>query len=121
LFFGVQIMATRGRKAHKRTEETIAKVSALKMFGHTDQEIGKHLGISDETLMKYYRVELDTASVEANMVIANKLYQKAKAGDLGAIIFWLKTRGKGMWREKDKDDKKFESIVEKLIDKATSK
>lgn len=107
-----------GRKAHEPTEKQQAEVFALKSFGHTHEEIALHLGICTDTLEKYYREQLDTAVIRANAKIAGRLFAKAEGGDLTAMMFWLKTRGKGRWREKDKDeDKKFESLVEKLIDK----
>ena len=49
-------------------------------------------GIGRATLDKYFREELDTGSAKANADVGGKLYTMAMEGNLGAIIFWLKTR-----------------------------
>jgi IS30 family transposase len=86
--------------SHKVTDENKVKVSALKSFGNTNEDIAKYLGISPDTLTRFYRRELDIAQTHANAEVANKLYKKAvKEEDLSAIIFWLKTRAR--WRTED--------------------
>ena len=79
-----------------------AEVSALRSFGHTHKEIASHLGICDDTMIKYYKDELDNAVLRANARVANKLYRRAtESDDLQAQIFWLKTRAR--WRTTDSD------------------
>lgn len=53
--------------------------------------------ISENTLRKYFRNELETGTVKANAKIARTLFEKASAGDTASMIFWLKTRAR--WRE----------------------
>jgi len=110
-------VANMGNPKHEPTDKTRAEVAALVSFGHTQDEISKHIGISDETLRLYYRHELDTALTRANARVANRLYSKAvDEGDIKALIFWLKTRAR--WREKDRsDDDKLEQLADKIIDK----
>lgn len=55
------------------------------------------IGVSDRTLRKYYRQELDFATAQANAAIGGSLFNKAKAGNIQAQIFWMKTRAG--WRE----------------------
>jgi len=100
---------------HVPTEITRAEVVALTSFGNTQEEIAAYLKICVDTLVKYYRYELDTAVVRANAQVARKLYNKAvNQDDLSAQIFWLKTRGR--WRTADQDDSKERaSAVEKLL------
>lgn len=87
---------------HEVTEGTRSAVSNLRSFGHTNEEICGQLKINTDTLVKYYKHELDTAIVKANSEVANKLYQKATySDDLQAQIFWLKTRAR--WRTADKE------------------
>ena len=102
---------------HKPTDKSRAEVGALVSFGITQEDIAKYIGISVDTLAKYYRNELDTALIRANAMVANKLFRKATEGnDLSAMIFWLKTRAK--WREKELDDaRKNEALIEKILDK----
>lgn len=99
---------------HEPTSEIRAQVSALTSFGNTQEEIALFLSFSVETLVKYYRYELDTAAIRANAKVANKLFLKAvEQDDLSAQIFWLKTRGK--WRTAEQEDKKPPSHVENLF------
>jgi len=102
---------------HQPTDKSRAEVSALVSFGITQEDIARYIGISVDTLAKYYRHELDTALIRANAMVANKLFRKATEGDdLTAMMFWLKTRAR--WREKDaSDDRNLTSLAEKLIDK----
>jgi hypothetical protein len=103
-------------KPHEPTDKTRGEVSALVSFGNTQQEIADHLGISIDTLDRKYRDELDNSIIRANAKVASRLFRKATEGDdLGAMIFWLKTRAK--WREKDDDSGPTKKIVEMLIDK----
>lgn len=102
---------------HKPTDKTRAEVAALTSFGNTQEEIATYIGISVDTLDRHYRDELDNSVVRANAKVAGKLFKKCvEQEDLTAIMFWLKTRAR--WREKDPEDtKKFNSLVEKLVDK----
>lgn len=54
-------------------------------------------GITEKTLRKHYRLELDISSDRAIAVAVSNLFQQVQAGNLTAIIFWLKTRAR--WRE----------------------
>ena len=105
-----------GQPPHQPTEKTRAEVGALVSFGNTQEEIASYIGINTDTLIKYYRDELDNSLVRANAKVAAKLFRKATDGDdLSAMIFWLKTRAK--WREKDKEDNKDDavSLLEKIM------
>jgi DNA-binding CsgD family transcriptional regulator len=98
---------------HKPTEETRAQVEALKSYGHTNVEVAEYLGICEATLHQHYSREVATAVTRANAAVAGRLYAKAVEQDeLGAQIFWLKTRGK--WKE-EKDQDKEEKILEEMM------
>jgi hypothetical protein len=66
-------------------------------MGTRYDDIATKLGISDDTLKKYYQLELDLGRVEANAKVANALFQQAMDGNTTAQIFWLKTRAG--WKE----------------------
>lgn len=104
-----------GAPPHEPTIETRAKVSALVAFGIKQESIARMLGISDETLRKYYDHEIHTGLENAIDEVANVLFSKAVDDrDLAACTFFLKTRGR--WREKDpEDNKQALSIIEQLI------
>lgn len=86
-----------GRPPHEATEENKVKVKTLAAVGTRFEDIAKKLGISENTLTKYYRRELDDGRIDANAAIAKSLYDQAKSGNTSAQIFWLKTRAG--WKE----------------------
>jgi len=88
----------RNTRPHRPTEESRTLVRSLAAYGVRHEDIASRLGISQDTLVRKYRVELDHGRVDANAAVAQTLYQKARAGDTTACIFWLKTRAG--WREK---------------------
>lgn len=112
-----------GAPCHEPTEVTRAQVSSLVAFGIPQNHIARMIGISDDTLRKYYDDELELGLSDANQKVANVLYSKAvDERDLSACIFWLKTRGRKMFSEKELDETKkaleqYQSIVESLLDK----
>ena len=88
-----------GRPAHLVTADTQKKVFKLSTVGTRYEDIALVLGISDDTLTKYYKPELEKGRIEANAAVAGTLFEKAKQGDTSSMIFWLKTRAQ--WSEKN--------------------
>ncbi len=86
--------------AHIPTEEQKKMVRLLSAVGTRYEDIATKLGITDDTLRKHYKLELDEGRIEANASVAQTLYQQAKTGNTTAAIFWLKTRAQ--WRENDR-------------------
>ena len=85
---------------HKPDDESRKIVKMLSAMGTRHEDIGSKLDITDDTLRKHYRKELDEGRIEANASVAQTLYQQAKNGNTTAAIFWLKTRAQ--WRENDR-------------------
>ena len=84
-------------------EIDIKKVEALAANGLTMQEISDALGIHPATL---YRRKAKETEIQAAIrrgrakglaVVTNKLMEQAKAGNIAAIIFYLKARAG--WRD----------------------
>ncbi len=86
-----------GQKPHEPTEESREIVKSHAIVGTPQEIVCKIIGVSDRTLRKYYREELDYATASANAVIGGELYNAAKNGNIQAQIFWMKTRAG--WRE----------------------
>lgn len=90
-------MAERGRPAYKPTKERLEQVKRLSALGCPYEDIATRLKISADTLVKYYKDELDEGRIDANAAIAGTLFSQAKKGNTVAAIFWLKTRAR--WKE----------------------
>jgi hypothetical protein len=68
------------------------KVRHLAGLGVPQDDIAKIVGCAPKTLRKRFRIELDRGVAEANAMISGSLFTAAKAGNITAMIFWLKTR-----------------------------
>jgi hypothetical protein len=86
------------RHAFAVTDAVREKVRYLAGVGVRQDDIAKIVGCTPKTLRKRLRDELDRGVAEANATISGYLFAAAKAGNIAAIIFWLKTRAH--WREK---------------------
>lgn len=82
---------------HKPTDETRRLVKSLSAVGIRYVDIAMKLDITDDTLRKHYKRELEDGRIDANASIGQGLFQQAKKGNVAAMIFWLKTRAN--WRE----------------------
>ena len=82
---------------HEPTPEQRHIVQLHATIGTPQEAIAKVIGIDPKTLRLHYRDELDLASAKANAVVGGALFNKAKAGDTTAMIFWMKTRAG--WKE----------------------
>ena len=91
-----------GRPPHLATDDTRKTVYELSSVGTTYEDIAKVIGISHDTLTKYYRPELDRGRIDANAIIAGTLFKEAQNGNTSAMIFWLKTRAR--WKETQKHE-----------------
>jgi len=86
-----------GRPPHLPNADTRNKVYTLSTVGTRHEDIASVLNISHDTLVKYYKEELDKGRIEANASVAETLFKQAKEGNTTAMIFWLKSRAK--WKE----------------------
>lgn len=82
---------------HIPTEDTRKLVRSLSAVGTRYVDIALKLEITDDTLRKHYKSDLEGGRIDANAQIANTLFQQAKKGNTAAAIFWLKTRAG--WKE----------------------
>jgi hypothetical protein len=80
-------------KRYQPTDEQRRHVLSMTGLGITQEDIATMLQIDHKTLYKYFRRELDTGAIEANMRVAQSLYTNAtKHMNVGAQIWWTKTR-----------------------------
>ena len=90
------------RKAFIVNEAIREKVRHLAGIGVRQDDIAKIIGCAPKTLRKRCRDDLDRGVAEANATVSGYLFAAAKAGNVPAQIFWLKTRAH--WREKPTPD-----------------
>jgi len=86
------------RSPHKPSPESRAQVEALSGYGVRQDEIALYLSIDAKTLRKYYKKEIDTGHIKANVGVTRALHKNATEGNVTAQIFWLKARAG--WRDK---------------------
>ena len=85
------------RKAFVLNDMAREKVRHLAGVGVRQDDIAKIIGCAPKTLRKRCRDDLDRGVAEANAMVSGYLFANAKAGNVAAQIFWLKTRAR--WRE----------------------
>lgn len=89
----------RGGVMYAPTEEQRRLVKVMSGFGIPQPDIAAQIGIDAKTLRKHFREELDRGMTEANMRVAQSLFNMATTGgSVAAAIFWMKARSG--WREK---------------------
>jgi len=92
-----------GSNAYEPDDNDRKQVLVLVGMGLTHDQISKVMGLSDESLRKHFREELDTGEAKLNAKVAQNLFNIAtskQSGCVPAAIFWMKTRAG--WREKDR-------------------
>jgi hypothetical protein len=80
------------------TDEHLRQIETLAGYGLTEAAIAAVVGISPR-LLRQRKTDSDAVSAalengkaKAQAVIGQCLFEKARAGDLGAIVWWEKTR-----------------------------
>lgn len=86
-----------GRPTHTVTDANKLLCRTFSAVGIPHEDIASKIGISADTLVKYYKEDLDNGRIDANASIGQTLFQQAKNGNTTAAIFWLKTRAR--WKE----------------------
>lgn len=85
--------------------ENLLLLQGWKRDGLTDEQIAEKIGITPRTLerwkSKYSQIRqvLKVGKEQANFIIENELFKKAKNGNVTAMIFYLKNN----WRDKYND------------------
>src|SRR5215831_16571195 len=90
------------RKPFVITAAIREKVRHLAGLGVPQDDIARIVQCSPKTLRKRCRDDLDCGVAEANAIVSGSLFAAAKAGNIAAQIFWLKSRAQ--WRERAASD-----------------
>lgn len=96
------------RKTKPKIEIDLARVEALASNGLTQQQIADALGISERTLRDRksnsaeFAEAIKRGKAKGIAFVTNKLMEKVKAGNVTAMIFFLKSQAG--WKEKQEID-----------------
>ena len=58
------------------------------------------IGISEDTLAKHYRHELDNGFDQVKSMVGAALVKASLSGNIGAIRYWLACRGGPEWKQR---------------------
>ena len=84
-----------GRPPYQRDERVARQVEAMAGYGIPLAQVAKVIGVSENTLRKYYPNEIELGATKANAKVIESLFRKATGDGQGAVtaaIFWIKTR-----------------------------
>lgn len=108
----------KGRPKYVVTAEHTDLVRKMAIAGIAQEQMACVLGISAETLVKYYDEILKNEKAKTIAEIAGGVVNRAKAGDNACAFFYLKTQAR--WRETEhveESTKKPEEIRIVVLDK----
>lgn len=81
-------------KMYKPTDDDYNKVEEMVIIGLDQHTISKIMGVSNATLLKYYKHTLETARDKRTANVAGVAYKMAMSGESASMTtFWLKTQG----------------------------
>lgn len=96
----------KGKYQEWLTEDGLLLLEGWARDGLTDEQIAQKIGISSTTFYRWQqehreiREALKRGKAPVDFEVENALLNKARSGDITAIIFWLKNRRPDKWRDK---------------------
>jgi len=85
-------MAKRGRPKHEPTPELRAKVEAWASVLISHERIARLVGISENTLRRHYKAELETGDIQAEVGVKSALFHAVTKQEGWAVLFLCKAR-----------------------------
>jgi hypothetical protein len=82
-----------GRPEWQPTDDERKLIEHYVAQGYTRAQIAKLIGKSEDSLTRHCKEELELGDLRANSKVGGALFNKAMKGDVGAIVWWEKTRG----------------------------
>lgn len=118
---------TRQRAEDWNKQEKLILLKGWRMNGLTVEQVAKNIGIGKTTIYEWMKKfpniqnALKIGEEEALMIAENALFTLVKKKNLGAIIFFLKNRSNGKWRDRhDVYTTEAEEVTESFSDKLDS-
>lgn len=99
-FTRVALLGDWKRPGWQPSDEDRLMVQMLKFSGYTDEDVAAALGMSVETLLKWFDFELNNAKTLIVGDLATRAYVRARQGNDVLLMFLLKTRANGQFSEK---------------------
>jgi hypothetical protein len=81
-----------GLPEHVPTKTGRDMVSVMVAGGIGQEDVARSLSISENTLRKHYRAELDSGATSLNTMVIIEHVKRIKAGDFQAIKWWQQAR-----------------------------
>lgn len=115
----------RGKFEYWLTEDGLTLLEGWARDGLTDEQISRNMGINKATIYDWKKRFSDISNAlkkgkeVVDYEVENALLEKAKGGDVTAMIFWLKNRRPEKWRDKpvvDADREALEKLDNMLRD-----
>ncbi len=112
------VTISKGKYSEWLSDDRLILLGGWARDGLSDEQIAHNIGISRTTLYDWKNKFEDIAdALKKNKEIAdyeieNALFEKAKHGDVAAMIFWLKNRKPTKWKDKPIADN--EEVIKKL-------
>lgn len=104
------------------TEDGLTLIEGWARDGLTEQQIAHNVGASYSTLRAWKKqfpailTALKKGKEVVDYEVENALLAKARAGDVAAMIFWLKNRRPDRWRDKPAEKPTDSEGVQVIID-----
>lgn len=115
---------TRPRIEDWTKPEKLVLIQGWRMNGLTIEQVADNIGIVKSTLYEWMKKNsnisnaLKIGAEEALMIAENSLFTLVKKNNLGAIIFFLKNRSNGKWKDRhDVYTVEAEEVTESFSDK----
>jgi hypothetical protein len=97
------------------TPQMMKQAESLAGYGFTMARMGEFWGVTEETVIEWakknkeFSESLKKGRQAAIVGITSSLYDKARAGDVTAMIFFLKNRAPDLW--KDRREERIEHTI----------
>jgi len=96
---------------HLPTPVSRCRVRMAVVAGINREDISKAMQVSEKTLNKHYKDELDGALADMNTLVTGKLVKQINEGNTTAMIFYLRTRAR--WTPKSEQIIEFRGTIQR--------
>ncbi len=112
-------ISTGGNIVYQINDEDREAIEGMALAGITQEKIAQAVHISVDTLLRYYRDELDNSVNFRLGMIANKVVEGAERKEFANSNAFFLLKCKGNWRDNDKKEiaQNFTSVMQEIANK----